>query len=160
MKGIENWCVAVSAVSVVTGIITTLLPKSAIKNTYIILSCVVLLYACIQPVTDWRELKIDFAKIISDSSDSDVYDEDYNSSILYIAEQTYKKHIDSQITDISENAECSCECEYSNGQLFIRKIIITGSTQVGQQEKILSKIKDIIQDTTIVEFRGDNYEGG
>ena len=160
MKSIENWCISVSVVSVITGIITTLLPKSALKNTYFILTGIVTLYVCIQPFTDWREFQVDFEKILSYREQNNSSDVDYNSSILYAAEQTYKKYIDSKLKEMSQKAECTCECEYANEKLYITKITIYGNISDESQEKFINEIKDIIQETTVVEFRGDDNATG
>lgn len=156
MDSIKNWCIVVSGVSVVSGIITALIPRGSTKNTYRVLTCIVLLYAMIQPVTQWREMKIDFNKLIGSESEGGVVSWEKNDSVVFVAEETYEKHIDSLIRKTGADAKSECVCEYSDGELKLIEITVTGQINEHEKENIANEIQNVIQETTIVKFRGDS----
>ena len=156
MDSLKKWCLVVSGVSVVSGIITTLIPRGSTKNTYRVLTCIVLLYAMMQPLTQWREMKIDFNKLINSENQENSVLLDENNSVVFVAEETYEKHIDSLISKTGTQAKSQCRCEYSDGELILLEVTVTGRTDENEKENILNEIKDVIQENTIVKFRGDS----
>ncbi len=156
MQSVKNWCLAVSCVSILSGITLTLIPKGTMKNTYRVLVCIVILFTFTSSVKSLKAVTLDFNKILSSYSES-LNDENSVSNTLFVAEETYENYIESALSGIISKAECECVCQYENQSLTITSITITGDFAKEDEEKIMIVIKDMTDENTVVSLRGGEY---
>ena len=157
MESVKQWCITVSAVSIISGVMMCLVPRGASKSTYRVLVGIILLYTMVLPLTNLREYDFDFSEIIPQSSTDTT---DYHEGELYVAEKTYEKFIASELGGLVSDIKCECGCIYTNGEIILKSVKI--KTRVSQEEEklILETLRSIINDNTTVRFGGDEYEGG
>lgn len=152
MDKLKQWCVTVSVVSVVSGVLMYLIPKGSGKNTYRVLVSLILLHTFIFPFTDFKGFSFDFSEFIPQSNNtaSDTYEGE-----LYVAQKTYEEYIESQLRQTVGEIECECICTYSEGELMLRSIIILTEVNSEAKEEILHKLESVTDENTSVFFRGN-----
>ena len=58
MDNIKQWVVTLSAISIISGVLISLLPKSSHKTLYKSLSAIIMVYAVLQPLTYTKKLQL------------------------------------------------------------------------------------------------------
>ena len=151
MDTLKQWCITVSAVSIISGILMYLVPKSSSKSAYRVLISILLLYVLITPFGKLHKIDYDISKIIPDKENTVT---DAHEGELYIAQKTYERYIESQLEDI----ECECICSYSQGELVLQSITIITFVSDEQRVVIFQKLENVGDENTTVLFRGDEGE--
>lgn len=155
MDTLKQWCITVSAVSIVSGVLMYLVPKGGSKSTYRVLVSILLLYVLVSPFGKLHKIDFDFSEIIPDKESVVT---DTHEGELYIAQKTYERYIESQLKESVGDVECECICFYSDGELVLKSITIITFVPEEQRAEILQKLEDTWDENTTVLFRSDKDE--
>ena len=67
MDKIRQWTLTISAVSVISGVLVSLMPKCSNKNLYKVISVIILIYAFMQPFTGTMGINFNLTDYLSDN---------------------------------------------------------------------------------------------
>lgn len=152
MNEIANLCKAVAVVSVISGVITALLPESKLKRSVNTLSAIVVIYAFIFGFAD---INADF-KIISESTEAEslsVTDNSVTDILIELSEKELKKTVEKIITDKGFHGICEVELIYEENNSIKEIIKISGEFDKTDKEAIKAAVESGLERSVDIEFR-------
>ena len=156
---IKQCTLVISAVSVVSGVLISLLPKSSHKNLYKTITGLVLIYAFMMPVIGQNVIDFNFEDFLHDnysvSSDIDKY---ALASIVDSAEKAIENIMNDEARKQNIQCEFRCRCEISDNQLAIEKISVKSDLNESERERVKNIAESFGFDKSSVEFEGEDNE--
>lgn len=125
MDEVKKWAVTVSAVSIISGVVSSMLPENSHKNVFRFVAGVVLVYAILQPLISKNTVDFNIEDYLGDNYEvSENIDKYAQSAMLNSAE----KAIEDIFLDFAQNSgttfEVDCVCSIDNGNVVIDEIRI------------------------------------
>lgn len=153
MEEITAWCKTVCIVSVVSGVLVSVLPKNKLIGAVKTLSAVILVWAFITPIVsfDKDDFKLDFS---SNRYEYEELESLASDEVLRQAEEILKKETDSILIGVNPEARSYVKMFYNDGETGIEKITVSGKLNDSEKDKIRSLIKDKFQKDIYIEFSG------
>lgn len=138
----KQWLIAITAVTVFSGIVYILLPNVKTKRTFSVISGIVLLYVFLLPLQSkasgnlFRDFTLDEQEL------SQSLQAQYDNTVLVAFENGIKEAVDKSLTEKNiETDGLSVECEKKNGEFTVKKITVyieeNSSTVKSQIVKII-----------------------
>ncbi len=159
MDKIKQWTLIISAVSIVSGILLSLIPKGNLKPAFKTLSTVILVYAFFLPLIDTNGVDFSIDEYLNDNYEvSESLDKYAKQSIISSGE----KAVEDLLADSAEKEGVECEfkvtCEVTDSEMIISKITVRG--EVSENEKnIIRRIGSQLGfDEAVIEFEGEADE--
>ncbi len=157
MEKLNLWCRLVASVSVISSLMSLVIPESSIKKTFNTLMCIILVFSLIHPLSGGKTSVLSFADKINgfDFKNRDTEINDYSQiALIYAAETEAEKYIENLI------GKCKCKviCNYDGETVQIVNINIEGEFDDGEIMDYYTEIIKICGDCTVIEFNGERYE--
>lgn len=150
MNEFNSLCKAISVVSVVSGVLTALLPKSKLSNAVNALSAIIILHTFLLPFVDY-ESNFNIS-IISSASENTQYIENAASELLIdLSEKELKRKIENILSNHNLKADCKVELIYNCEELIKEKIIIENFSK-NKKEQIISALETELERSVYIEF--------
>lgn len=159
MDKIRQWTLAVSAISILSGILTSILPDNGYKKYFKVVSGIILIYAIIQPLSGSNgfDFKIDdFLKdnyMVSEEIDKYAVSSMINSAERAIEDLFYDKAEENNI-----NCEFKCTCFLYNNQISVKNIKVISDISEYDKSLIEDWIISFGFDKSILFFAGEDDE--
>ena len=123
MDEVKKWAITVSAVSIISGVVASLLPDNSYKNLFRFVAGVVLVYAVLQPLIGKNSIDFDINEYIKENYEvSKIIDKYARSAMLDSAE----KAIEDLLLDFAKkndtDLKLNCKCEVQDGNIVINEI--------------------------------------
>ncbi len=151
MSEIGSLCKAVAVVSVVSGVITALLPKSKLTYSVNTLSSIIILYAFLLPFVNFNS----DVKIMTEhfnSEDTSVIANAGTDILIELSEKELKKTIEKILSDCGLEGICEVELIYNENEPVKEKIIIKGNHNRNDKENIKTAIETELERSVYIEF--------
>ena len=159
MDKIKLWALTVSTVSIISGVILSLLPKNAYKKYYKFIVGIMLVYTFLQPIIGKNSIDFDITDYLKDNYEvSDNIDKYAQSAMVDSAE----KAIEAMFTEFADknSIDCKirCKCRINNRKITVDKIYIINS--LSEEKTILIEEFAVSAgfDESILIYMGDNIE--
>jgi len=151
MNEIGSLCKAVAVVSVVSGVITALLPKSKLTYSVNTLSSIIILYTFLLPFNNFNS----DVKIITENFNSEYTSDISNAAtdiLIELSEKELKKSIEKILSDNGLKGICEVELIYKENENIKEKIIIKGNYNLNEKEIIKTAIETELERSVYIEF--------
>ena len=156
MDEIKQWVLTISAVSIVSGVLISVLPKSSHKNLFKTITGIVLIYSAITPILGADGIDFNIEDYLVDNySVSENIDKYALSSVVDSAEKAIE---DIMLREAANNnIECrfSCGCVIENDKILPNKIIVTPKPSEDDMNKIILIAENLGFDKNAISFEGE-----
>ena len=151
MNELGALCKAIASVSIVSGVITALMPKSKLTNAVNTLSAIIVLYTFLMPFTGSNAgFKINTNNFIAEDT-SDI--ENAASDLLIeLSEKELKRKIEIILSENKINTTCEIVLTHKENGSFEVKITINGYINENQKEIIKKAIETELERSVYIEY--------
>lgn len=157
----KSWLIAICVVSVVSGILSCVMPRSYAKKAYQYVSCVVLIYALLYPFISGSVDTDDLKDILYDDNSGSSYEFSLKSEEIYLLSAqsgcvTAAENVLKQKNVAYDEIEAQCTPE--DGEIILKRLSVYGSYTDEQKEQIKKTLSETFDKKTTIEFVGDKDE--
>lgn len=156
MDKIKNWALTVSAVSIISGVLLTLLPKGAHKRFYQVLTCIVLIYAFIQPFAVSDGLDFNLESFLKDNySVSSNIDSYANSAVITSAEKAIEELLADETKAQNQNCVFDCRCKIENNEIVLEALTVKSTSENYDREAVCEIMESLGFSRDKIIFEGE-----
>ena len=156
MDNIKQWVVTLSAISIISGVLISLLPKSSHKTLYKSLSAIIMVYAVLQPLTYTKKLQLNIDDYLYENySISNSLDDYAISSVVDSAETAIENLFIEEAEKLEIDCNFQCSCEEKNNKITVTKLTVTPKLTPEDIEEIYNIAKSLGVNTEVIVFEGE-----
>lgn len=156
MDKINQWSVTVSAVSVISGILLSLIPDSKIRPAYKTLVSIVLVYSIMLPLTNSFSINFDINDYIKENYNiRDDLDKYALKSALSSAEKAIEEALNDYFTYEKIKCDFSVECYLKGEEIRVKRITVESQEN---EDGIKALLCELGFSEGIIEFKGEAHE--
>ena len=156
MDIIKQWTIVISTVTIISGVLISLLPESSHKNLYKTIVGIVLLYTFIQPIIGGNNIDFKVTDFISDNYKvSENIDKYALSSMVNSAENAIEELLVQEATNKNIDCTFTCRCAVENEQIVVKEIRVE-NLQTQSHQTIIDIVKSLGLSGNIIEFAGES----
>ena len=156
MDKINNWALTVSAVSVISGLLLYIVPKSSQKKYFRVIVTIILVYASFLPFVSAEGIDFNIGDFLSDNYQ---VSEKLDKYALNSMVQSAEKAIENLLTDKAEKAgftcRFECNCEIINDDISVKSVIAFTENVDTRKQEIIGIIADLGFSESILVFEGE-----
>lgn len=156
MDKIRQWTLTVSAVSVISGVLLSLLPEKMNKSYFKVVTSIILIYAIVQPLTGSYGYGFNANDYLKDnyqvSEDLDKY---AVNSIISSAEKAIENLYSDKAEENGLNINFDCECNITNNEITVEKIKAYPTDNSEERRLVEAWTEEFGFDKSIVVFEGE-----
>ncbi len=153
MNDIKLWCKLICIISIVSGVLLSLLPKSKLDTAFRGLVSVLLVFCFVYPLGENKNL---FKNISFISSNAVISEEDMfvnNSNIIVdCAEELLEQQLNEVIVAVNSDGRCKAYIAQTDGVAYIEKVEVYGSFSDREVPDIRLQIQNLIGGDADIEF--------
>ena len=133
MDKIKQWCLTISAISILSGVLVSLLPESGHKNLFKTVVGIIMIYAVILPLTDGKGVDFNIEEFIVDNySVSEDIDKYALSSMVDSAEKAIENLLSEEAEKSGIDCKFKCRCIVKDNKIEVEEISVT--TDINENE--------------------------
>lgn len=156
MDKIKQWTLTVSAVSVVSGILLSILPGNKLKSAYKTLVSILLVYAFMLPVISSFSIDFNIKDYLKDNYKvSEHLDKYALKNALSSAEKAVEKTLHEHFNAKGIECNFSVSCSISDGEIVLSSISVSSNEEA---DTIISMLDEIGFDKNIIKIKGEQDE--
>lgn len=156
MDKIRQWTLTVSAVSIVSGLLLSIIPKSSQKSFFKVVASVIMLHTILLPVINSKGIDFDLENFLSDNYQvSENLDKYALRSMIHSAEKAIEDLLYSKTKELGIDCRFECECEIRNEEIAVTEIIVYSPDEAEQKLEIQNLINDFGFDESYIVFEGE-----
>ncbi len=159
MGTIKQWVITVSTVSIISGILISVLPKSTQKTLFKSIVSVLMIYAFLLPIVKAQKIKFNIDDYLSDnyriSNDANEY---ALLSIVSSAEKAIENLLDEEAEKQKINCKFICKCEVTDDAITVKKLTVKPEQNKFDVKKIYEIADSFGINTEVIVFEGENNE--
>ena len=152
INAFNDWCRLICLVSITSGVLMSLLPKSKLDNAFKGLVCLIFIFCIFMPLSD-KKRSISYEDFIHSLENESSMDLDSTYAVVSCAENLLKHELDSEITKINPDAHCEVYITYSAENAYIERIEVFGCDNETDKENIAKFIRERAGGDIIIEYR-------
>lgn len=159
MDKIKRWTLIISAVSVVSGILTWILPEGKLKGAYKTLCAVVIVYAFLYPIASNSRVDFSVSEFLIDNYEvSEKVDKYALSALIGSAENAIEELLSEEIKSMDIDCKVKASCMEENGEIKVSALTFIGTLSKQQISDVTSLAVSLGFDKDIIAFTGENDE--
>lgn len=159
MDKVKQWVLLISAVSIVSGVLISLLPKGKLKGAYKSLVGVVLVYAFLYPFLDIKSLDISIDEYLSNNYEvSENIDKYALSAMISSAEKAIEDIVKDELEKMNIKYGVKAECTLNESEIKLEALNFEGSLEEDEKELIINAMKKLGFDKGVISFTGEKDE--
>ena len=156
MEEIRQWVLTISAVSIISGVLISALPKSSHKNLFKTITGIVLLYSAITPIIGADGIDFNIEDYLLDNySVSENIDKFALSSVVDSAEKAIEDILLEEVENSGIECGFTCECAVENDKILLIKIEVTPKLSEDDMNKIIIIAENFGFDKNVITFEGE-----
>lgn len=156
MDKIRQWTLTISAVSMISGLLLCILPKSSQKNFFKVIVSVTMLYAVMHPLINSKGVDFRIDEFLSDNYQlSENYDKYAVSAMIKSAENAIEDTLKSKALNLDIDCYFECSCEMENEEIVVDEIVVIMQGTTEKKGVISEMICGLGFDETRVVFKGE-----
>lgn len=159
MDKIKEWAVVISAVSVISGVLLSVVPEGKLRPAYKTLISIVLVYCIMLPLINSWSIDFSFEEYLRDNYE---VSENYDKYALQSVISSAQKAVEETLSEYSEEINIPCnfdvKCEFSEEQVFVSEIAVIGADTAEIKDKITAMIIELGFEKEIIKFKGEADE--
>ena len=159
MEKIRQWSAAVSAVSVLSGVLISLLPENMNKKYFKLITSIVIIYTAMQPLIGSKSIDFNIDEFLKDNYQvSESLDRYAVSSVISSAEKAIEDLFYEKAENNGFSWKFDCECFLSDGEISVKSIHV--NSFVNESEKLLIEkwSEEFGFNKSVVIFEGEDNE--
>lgn len=159
MEKIKQWAILVSAVSIVSGVLISLLPKGKLKAAYKSLVGVIMVYALLSPIFGTKGLDFSVDEYLSNNYEvSENIDNYALSAMISSAEKAIVNILKDELSEKNIIADVEAKCILENGEIKLESIVFYGEFSENHKEVIISLAEKLGFEKQTISFTGESNE--
>ena len=156
MNEIRQWVLTISAVSIISGILISLVPKSSYKNLYKTITGLVLVYTFLQPFIDSKDIDFNINDYLFDNySVSENADKYAQASIIRSAEKAIEEILIEESEALEIECSFKCSCKIKGEELIVEQISVKSKSYKLDKNSIEELAEKFGFDKTVLVFEGE-----
>ncbi|MBO5936062.1 MAG: hypothetical protein J6Q79_00435 [Clostridia bacterium] len=156
MDKIRQWTLSVCAVSIISGLLMSVLPKSSQKSFCKVIVSVMMLYTVMHPVISSNGIDFSIDDFLSDNYQlSETYDKYARSAMIKSAEKAIADTLKNKAYELGIDCNFTCECIEENEQITVTRITVAKCNDADSKDKITGMIYDSGFKETDIVFEGE-----
>jgi hypothetical protein len=156
MYKINQWTLTICAVSIISGILLYIIPKSNQKNLFKVIVSTILVYSVIHPLIGSKGIDFRIDDFLSDNYQvSENLDNYALNSMLSSAEKAIEELLEAEATENKISCNFKCECIIENNEIAIKKILVKSFLTDSEKDLIIDIITEFAFDESVVTFEGE-----
>lgn len=157
MQEFNQWTKLIALVSILSGVLLSIVPQSKLKSSFKMLCVSILIYTIVFPLSSYDLTQLDFSDLLSMQEE---LEQEYEEQNERLTQQTSEAALEEVLRqELEENNieydEIAVTCTYEGENLVIDGIIIKGDFTNEQGELIADIIEQNIGDLAQLELVGD-----
>ena len=157
MEKIRQLALSVSLVSIISGVLISLLPKGKNKEFYKIITTIIIIYVFIQPFTGIQTPDFNIENIRDNNFKvSNNIDQYANSTIISSAESAIETLLLQNFSNEGISCNIKCVCEIKDSKINIVNIIVKDCSNAQEKNVVKEIIANSGFDSAVLRFEGDN----
>lgn len=159
MEKIKQWAILVSAVSIVSGVLISLLPKGKLKAAYKSFVGVIMVYALLSPIFGTKGLDFSVDEYLSNNYEvSENIDNYALSSMISSAEKAIVDILKDELSEKNIIADVEAKCVLENDEIKLESIVFYGEFSENHKEVIMSLSEKLGFEKQTISFTGESNE--
>lgn len=159
MEKIKQWAILVSAVSIVSGVLISLLPKGKLKAAYKSLVGVIMVYALLSPIFGTKGLDFSVDEYLSNNYEiSENIDNYALSAMISSAEKAIVDILKDELSEKNIIADVEAKCVLENDEIKLESIVFYGEFSENHKEVIISLAEKLGFEKQTISFTGESNE--
>ncbi len=159
MDKIRQWTLTVSAVSIVSGVLISLLPENMNKSYFKVIASIILIYAALQPFIGSNSIGFEIDDFLKDNYQvSENLDRYAVNSMLSSAEKAIEDLFLEKAEKSGLKLNFNCECVLNGNEISVEKIRAYPITNTNEMHLVEEWSDEFGFDKSIVIFEGVNNE--
>ena len=161
MKEIGIWCKLVATVSVITSVISLILPEGKQKKTFSTLVGIILVFTLVSPLTDKESISFDFDDDFFGSNEDNFQISAYdykNYPLAYAAERETEKYITEYLKSMGVECSCIVNCAIEDDMIIIEEVNINYDVSLIKSDILTDFIRKTANEETVIILNGERYE--
>ena len=155
----KSWIVTISMISIISGIIESLLPDRKYKKLFRFVAATVLLYVFLQPVMGNKIINFNINDYLSDNYEvSESIDKFAQNAIVDSAEKAIEDMFLDFAGDNSITCKVKCKCSVVDNKIMVDNIYVSDCATKESEELIIDFAFNSGFDKSQLIFQGENYE--
>lgn len=156
MNEIKQWATMISSVSVISGVLICVLPKSSHKNLFKTITGIVLLYAVITPIIGADGIDFNIEDYLKDNySVSESIDKYALSSVVDSAEKAIEEILLKEAQRVNIPCSFICECDVEDDKIVLTALTVTPELSDENMKIIEEFAVSLGFDKSIISFEGE-----
>lgn len=157
----RSWLITICVISVVSGVLSCVIPRSYAKRAFQYVSSVVLIYALLYPFISGTIESFDFKKIFSGAGSG------VSEEFSLKSEEIYLLSAQTGCVNAAENVlkqnkisydEITANCISNDGEIILKSLTVYGSYSDEVKDRIKKALYNTFDNKTTIEFAGDKDE--
>lgn len=156
MDEVKKWSITVSAVSIISGVVSSMLPENTYKILFRFVAGIVLVYTIIQPLLGKTIVDFDVSDYLKENYEvSEMADKYALGAMLSSAEKAIEDIFTDYSAEIDTEFDVKCKCEVVDDAVRIKEIAFTGHLSEEEINKIKKFAVESGFDKSVLVFIGD-----
>ena len=126
MDEVKKWAVTVSAVSIISGVVSSLLPNNTYKNLFRFVAGVVLVYAVLQPLIGRNSIDFNIGDFLKENYEVSENIDKYAQNAMV---DSSEKAIEDMFLDYAKSngadLKIDCRCKVYDNNIIVEEIVVT-----------------------------------
>lgn len=159
MERIKQWAILVSAVSIVSGVLISLLPKGKLKAAYKSLVGVIMVYALLSPIFGTKGLDFSVEEYLSNNYEvSENVDKYALSAMISSAEKAIEGLLDDELRKNNLIADVEVKCVLEDDAIKPESIVFNGTLSENDKKAIMQFSEELGFEKQTISFTGESDE--
>ena len=156
MNEIKQWATMISSVSIISGVLICVLPKSSHKNLFKTITGIVLLYAVITPIIGADGIDFNIEDYLKDNySVSENINKYALSSVVDSAEKAIEEILLKEAQRVNISCSFICECDVEDDKIVLTALTVTPELSDENMKIIEEFAVSLGFDKSIISFEGE-----
>lgn len=156
MDEVKKWAITVSAVSIISGVLSSLLSENTYKNLFRFIAGIVLVYAVLQPLIGRNSIDFNIKDYLKENYEvSENIDKYAQSAMLDSAEKAIEDMFSDYAKSKGIDLKIDCSCKLYNNNITVDEIKVTKCVPKENMNMIKQFATESGFDKSVLFFTGD-----
>lgn len=156
MDKISKWTLTISAVSIMSGILLFIVPKSSQKNYFKVIVSIILIYSVMQPIIGSKGIDFNVGDFLSDNYQvSENLDKYALNSMTRSAEKAIEDLLETSAFEQKLTCTFKCECAVVNNEIVVKIISVRSLSENYDKDTAIDIVTDFGFDESVIIFEGE-----
>lgn len=160
MNEIYSWSKMITFVSIISAMVTLIVPENGIKKAYRTFMTVILMFSLLYPLSGNKEIYQNFSELLSqraEMTDESEIESYKNMPMIYSAQSEAEKYLAERFIASGIDASCSVKCSVKNNFVYIDTVTVKTNADNKALNQILEYTEEICSEESVIIINGEIY---